>query len=117
MGILVSGCIMDCPYGARGRGLGLCSHIEGSEQTICRMTSGMMGDTNVAVVGLVLMIVVPVHGHIPMVLAAGLSVECTLLVVEDIHHCLFCGPRPWQIHIGQRRGLHFTQGLVVECGG
>jgi len=31
------------------------SHIERSDQTICGMTGGIMRDTNVAVVGLVLM--------------------------------------------------------------
>ena len=50
----MSGGITGCLCRATGRGPGLRSHIERSDQTICEMTGGIMGDINMAVVGLVL---------------------------------------------------------------
>jgi len=29
-------------------------------------------------------------------------------VVEDVCHRLFCGPGPWQAHLGQQWGPHFV---------
>jgi len=58
MGISVPGGIMGCHCGVCRKCPGLGSHIEGSGEMICGMTGGMtgvmMGVTDVAVVGVVL---------------------------------------------------------------